>query len=118
MNKYLFPLLATVSVSQIVSATNDKRPNILFAFADDWGRHAGIYHEKGSYDQLSSVVKTPNIDQLASEGVLFMNAHVCAPSSTPCRSALLSGQYFWQTTRASILHGSVWEDSYLSYPLI
>ena len=111
--------LSLLSALFVVEKSNaEKRPNILFAFADDWGRHAGIYHEKENDNLLSSIVSTPNIDKLAREGALFMNAHVCAPSSTPCRSALLSGQYFWQTTRASMLHGSVWESSYLSYPLI
>ena len=42
-------------------------------------------------------VSTPNFDRVASEGALFLNALVPAPSCTPCRSSLLSGRYFWQT---------------------
>ena len=44
---------------------------------------------------INDVVRTPNFDRIARSGVLFRNAHVNAPSCTPCRSALLSGQYFW-----------------------
>jgi N-sulfoglucosamine sulfohydrolase len=37
---------------------------------------------------------------------------------TPCRSALLSGQYFWRTGRGAILQGAVWDASIPSYPLL
>ena len=48
----------------------------------------------------------------------YRNAHVNAPSCTPCRSALLSGQYFWRTGRGAILQGAVWDSSIPSYPLL
>lgn len=95
-----------------------QRPNILFAFGDDLGRYAGVYHDVEGGNTVNSIVKTPNIDRLAQEGALFMNAHVCAPSSTPCRSALLSGQYFWRTERGAILQGATWDNNIPSYPLI
>lgn len=94
-----------------------KRPNILFAFADDWGRYASAY-AKIEPGGPSDIVSTPNFDRIASEGVLFRNAFVNAPSCTPCRSSLLSGQYFWRTGRAAILQGAIWDGSVPSYPLI
>ena len=100
------------------NADAEKRPNILFAFGDDLARYQSIYHELEGGDTPSAIVNTPNIDKLAREGALFMNAHVCAPSSTPCRSALLSGQYFWRTDRGAILQGAVWDSNIPSYPLI
>ena len=67
------------------AATNDARPNILFCFADDWAwPHAGAYGDK--------VVKTPNFDRIAREGVLFTHAFSAAPSCTPSRAAILTGQ--------------------------
>ena len=99
------------------ASADSSRPNILFAFADDWGRYASAYAaiEKGG---PSDIVSTPNFDRIAKEGVLFTNAFVNAPSCTPCRSSLLSGQYFWRTGRGAILQGAVWDQNIPSYPLI
>ncbi len=100
-----------------LEAAETKRPNILFAFADDWGKQASAYGqlEPGG---INDVVKTPHFDALAKRGVLFKNAFVNAPSCTPCRSSLLSGQYFWRTGRGAILRGAVWDPAIPSYPLL
>ena len=94
------------------------RPNIVFAFADDWGRYAGAYAALEGATSINALVSTPNFDRLAGEGVLFANAFVPAPSCTPCRSSLLSGQYFWRTGRGAILQGAVWDPAIPSYPLL
>src|ERR1051326_2014867 len=61
------------------------RPNLLFFLADDWAwPHAGAYGDK--------VVRTPNFDRVAREGVLFTHAFSAAPSCTPSRAAMLTGQ--------------------------
>ena len=99
-------------------AEEAKRPNILFLFADDWGRFASAYNAVDGGSSLNAVVKTPNFDRIAKEGVLFTRAHVNAPSCTPCRSALLSGQYFWRTGRGAILNGAHWDAAIPSYPLL
>ena len=99
-------------------AAETKRPNILFFFADDWGMYASIYAEVEGRGGINDVVRTPNFDKIAKKGVLFRNAHVSSPSCTPCRSALLSGQYFWRTGRGAILRGAVWDDKIPSYPLL
>src|SRR6187399_1481362 len=94
------------------------RPNIVFAFADDWGRHASAYARIDGPGSVNDIVRTPNFDRIAQEGVLFRSAFVSAPSCTPCRSALLSGQHFWRTGRAAILRGAVWNGTNPSYPLL
>ena len=48
-----------------------KKPNILFAFADDWGRHASIYAEVDGPGTVNDALKTKNFDSLAKSGVLF-----------------------------------------------
>ncbi|TXT23540.1 MAG: sulfatase [Planctomycetota bacterium] len=112
-------MLAVAVCSQaIVGAAEPKRPNILFAFADDWGRYASIFAEADGPGSMNDVIKTPNIDRVAREGVLFRRAFVNAPSCTPCRSSLLSGQYFWRTGRAAILQGAVWDSKIPSFPLL
>jgi arylsulfatase A-like enzyme len=100
------------------AASTPERPNILFFFADDWGRFARIYSEHERTAGLNGLLKTPNIDRLAKSGVLFRNAHVNAPSCTPCRSSLLSGQHFWRTGRGAILQGAVWDETIPTYPLL
>jgi arylsulfatase A-like enzyme len=93
-------------------------PNIVFCFADDWGRYASIYASVETRPSINQVIKTPVIDRMARDGVLFKNAFVTAPSCTPCRSSLLSGQYFFRTGLGAILQGAVWDSSIPSYPLL
>ena len=99
-------------------AFSDERPNILFAFADDWGHYASAYAALEDRPGANSVVKTMNFDRIANEGILFTNAFVNSPSCTPCRSSLLSGQYFFRTGQGAILQGAVWDDSIPSFPLL
>ena len=74
-----------------------EQPNILFLFADDWGRYASLLAKVDGPGGINDVVQTPNFDAVARRGVFFRNAHVSAPSCTPCRSSLLTGRHFWQT---------------------
>ncbi|WP_413105583.1 sulfatase [Streptomyces sp. Inha503] len=63
----------------------DPPVNILFAIADDWG-----FPDAGAYG--SHAARTPTFDRLAAEGALFTRAFCAAPSCTPSRNALLTGQ--------------------------
>jgi arylsulfatase A-like enzyme len=61
------------------------RPNFLILIADDLSaRHLGCYGDKA--------VKTPNIDRLARQGIRFRRAYTAAPTCTPSRAAILTGQ--------------------------
>jgi len=66
--------------------TENKKPNILFIFIDDMG-----YADLGCYGRED--VQTPNIDQLASEGILFTQFYVNAPICSPSRTAVTTGHY-------------------------
>ena len=102
----------------VFAAASQPRLNILFIFADDWGRYASAYAAVDKTPSLNDVIKTPHVDRVAREGVLFRNAFVNAPSCTPCRSSLLSGRYFFNTGRGAILNGAVWDPSIPSFPLV
>ncbi|HVW62284.1 MAG TPA: DUF4962 domain-containing protein, partial [Puia sp.] len=71
----------------------DKRPNILFAIADDQSYpYASAYGTTG--------VRTPAFDRVAREGVLFNNAFAAAPQCSPSRAAILTGRNIWQLEEA------------------
>ena len=95
-----------------------KVPNILFAFADDWGRQASAYAKTDGPGTINDVALTPNFDKIAQSGVLFTNASVNAPSCTPCRSSILSGRNFWETGRGAILQGAIWDTNIPTWPLL
>ncbi len=112
MRVALFMLVSLAAVAA------EKRPNVLFCFADDWGRYASCYAAVDGFASANEVVKTPSMDAVARRGVLFRSAFVNAPSCTPCRSALLSGRYFFNTGRGAILVGAVWDGSVPSWPMV
>jgi arylsulfatase A-like enzyme len=68
-----------------VKNENDK-PNIIYILADDLG-----YGELGVYGQKK--IETPNIDMLASAGMLFTQHYSGSPVSAPSRCVLLTGQH-------------------------
>jgi len=65
----------------------EKKPNIIVIFTDDQG-----FSDLGVQNVLPDV-KTPNIDQLAANGVRMTNGYVTAPQCTPSRAGMISGQY-------------------------
>ncbi|MCZ2077343.1 MAG: sulfatase [Bryobacterales bacterium] len=85
-----------------------KRPNILFAIADDqsW-MHAGAYGDR--------VVKTPAFDRIAERGVLFTNAFSGSPGCAPSRAAILTGRSPWQLEEAGT-HASLFPRKFQVYP--
>ena len=77
-----------------------ERPNVLFIAVDDLNDWIGCM--KGHPQAL-----TPNMDRLASRGVLFTNAHCAAPACNPSRAAVFSGlmpsvTHVWSNQSASI----------------
>jgi len=67
------------------SSGKQKKPNILWIDTEDLSPDLGCYG--------NDLVKTPNIDGLASEGMRFTNAFVSAPVCSASRSAVITGMY-------------------------
>ena len=78
--------LATVNTAAHRSVSRNSRPNILFILADDLGWGDLSCYGRPDY-------QTPNLDQLAAQGVRFTNAYSAAPVCTPTRVAFLTGRY-------------------------
>ena len=78
----LFPILAM----GIQAQEKQSSPNLIFIMADQWrGDALGCLGKEA--------VKTPHLDQLASEGVNFTNAISSYPVSSPARGMLMTGMY-------------------------
>lgn len=91
----LFTVVFLIS-STTFSSTKKGKPNILWIYTEDASCHISCYGE--------TAIQTPNIDKLASEGVLFENGFVTEPVCSPSRSALVTGMY--QTTAGTHNHRS------------
>ncbi len=83
LNRLALALVLALLTAGHASAQN--RPNVLFIAVDDLNDWVGCL---GGHPQA----KTPNIDALAAEGVLFSNAHCAAPLCNPSRTAVLFGK--------------------------
>jgi arylsulfatase A-like enzyme len=90
MKRFAFALCLAVALAldnsrNATAATLPSKPNIVVILTDDQG-----------YGDISCngnpVLKTPNMDRLAREGVQFANFHV-SPTCAPTRSALMSGRH-------------------------
>lgn len=81
--------------------TEEKKPNIIFIMADDLG-----YGDLGCYGQTK--IKTPNIDKMANEGILFTNHYAGSSVCMPSRASLLTG---YDQGHASIRGNPVWTES-------
>lgn len=74
-----------------------KNPNIVYILTDDLG-----YGDVSTYNPASKI-KTPNIDQLASEGMRFTDAHSPSSVCTPTRYGILIGRYCWRSRLSQVV---------------
>lgn len=81
-----FFLILLISLGQNSSHNSNKSPNVIIILADDLG-----YADVGFNGCLD--IPTPNIDQIASEGVKFTNAYVSYAVCGPSRAGLITGRY-------------------------
>ncbi len=92
-------LIFTVSCqSKKQEQKENRKPNIIYILADDLG-----YGELGCYGQKK--IETPNIDQLAKEGMMFMQHYSGSPVCAPSRSVLLTGKH---TGHTDIRNNNAW----------
>lgn len=78
-----------------------KQPNIIVILADDLG-----YGDIKAFNPESKI-PTPFIDQLASEGMIFTDAHTPSAVCTPTRYGFMTGRYNWRSTlKSGVLTGN------------
>ncbi|QDV24185.1 Arylsulfatase precursor [Aureliella helgolandensis] len=84
--KLLAVILTMTATFTCTAQDSPARPNILLILADDLGY--GDVGFNGATD-----IRTPTLDQLAADGIVFTSAYVVHPFCGPSRMALLSGRY-------------------------
>ncbi len=92
--------LGVLSLLSIVSCEsreneNIERPNFIVFIADD-----AAWNDFGAYG--NNIIKTPNINKLASEGLVFNNAFLTTSSCSPSRCSILTGLYPHNTGAAEL----------------
>ena len=100
---WLGKLLVGVSVSWLVSGCSaqpktlgdsERPPNIVYILADDMG------YGDVSCLNVDAAWKTPHMDRVAAEGMVFTDAHSGSAVCTPTRYGVLTGRYAWRTRLA------------------
>ena len=103
----LFLLLNVFSTS---STFADEKPNVLIVITDEHNfRTLGCYRKLLAQEQAEmwgpgAVVPTPQIDAIASEGVLCTRAYATSPVCSPCRAAMITGRYPHAAGVLSLIH--------------
>jgi hypothetical protein len=91
-------LLIAVNVKAQQLPTSNKNPNIIFILVDDLG-----YGDVGFNGQKK--IKTPHIDQLASEGMIFTNSYTGSTVCGPSRVSLMTGKH---TGHSAVRENPTW----------
>lgn len=82
---YFLPIIVLL-LTTACDTQNNAQPNFIIIYCDDLG-----YGDIGPYGNL--VHKTPNLDRMAEEGVVFTDFYVTSGVCTPSRSSLMTGSY-------------------------
>ena len=86
MRRFLFLLAVPFATFSSIAAADTAKPNVLFIAVDDMNDWIGCMG-------ATPRALTPNIDRLASRGLLFSNAHTAGVFCAPSRSAIFTGQF-------------------------
>ncbi|MCA9069411.1 MAG: sulfatase-like hydrolase/transferase, partial [Planctomycetaceae bacterium] len=90
-----------------LEAAGGKRPNVLFIFTDDHASHAMSCYG-------SKINKTPNLDRIANEGMLFQNCFVTNSICGPSRAVIQTGKY--SHLNGFIRNGNRFDGSQQTFP--
>ncbi len=119
LNIILIAILTVVSIVGCVSAQQKttiqkqttEKPNIIFILADDHTYNAAGFNG-------SEIVKTPNLDKLANNGIVFDNYYNTTAICLASRAQIMTGMMEYQTG-CNFMHGSLTQDQFQkSYPVL
>ncbi|MDR1010463.1 MAG: arylsulfatase [Opitutaceae bacterium] len=100
MKKTLLTSSLGLAAVSLTAATVAERPNIIYVLADDLG-----YGDVRCLNP-NGKIKTPSIDRLAAQGMIFTDAHSTSAVCTPSRYGIMTGRYNWRTIlQKGVLYG-------------
>ena len=82
---FLIPVIFHACINSVEPAGGEALPNIVMVYCDDLG-----YGDLGCFG--NQVIRTPNVDRLAAEGMKFTEFYSASPVCSPSRAALLTGR--------------------------
>ncbi len=92
-------VLLLPGIIAISACTRQETPNVVIFYIDDLG-----YGDVSCYG--ATAITTPNIDELAANGLMFTNGHCPSATCTPSRYAMLTGEYAWRKKGTGIATGN------------
>ena len=96
-------LAVVISLSGLTAYADDnpKLPNIVYILADDLG-----YGDVQCLNPERGKIATPHMDQVAADGMTFLDAHTTSSVCTPTRYSIMTGRYNWRTKlQKGVLNG-------------
>jgi arylsulfatase A-like enzyme len=104
LNAFIYGCVANTSDNKSgkTSDLNNEKPNVILIYADDLGR--GLLSIEGQ-----QIIKTPNIDKIADEGIRFENAYGCM-FCAPARASLITGYHDCHDDKWKISAGGVYKN--------
>jgi len=102
-------VLGLISILAVSCNQESEKPNIVFILADDLG-----YAQLGCYG--SDYYLTPNLDQLALEGMQFTDAYAACAVCSPTRASIMTGKYPARLHLTDFIAGNIRTDYPLTQP--
>ncbi|MBP0904158.1 arylsulfatase [Mariniflexile gromovii] len=93
--KHVLLILLSFSVMTVQSQKANQSPNIIYILADDLG-----YGDVKCFNPEGKI-PTPHLDEMATNGIKFNDAHTSSAVCTPTRYGILTGRYNWRTSLKS-----------------
>ena len=90
--KKILQFLCLAAVVPLFHAAAAEKPNIVYIICDDLG-----YGDLQCLAPATSKIPTPNADKLASQGMIFTDAHSGSSVCSPTRYGIMTGRYSWRT---------------------
>lgn len=90
MARALF-VLAVAAICGTAMRADDPRPNFIFILADDWG-WGDVFADNDLQYQSLAPNHTPNLNNLAKQGTLFVDYHTANPVCSPSRTGIMTGR--------------------------